>query len=247
MKHLVLPVMIITAFVPTAWAADAPTEKCFPARTAKKTIAKLEGLKPASQDTLEAALTAQFVGRSHTDPQPKLWTRIVGVDEPFTITPDGVVDAFHTRLQALSPDDEICGEVITKDGETSRIGLNIGVDVNFKNTSGPFSLAELQDGVRDGRSFYKKLYPGPMSLMVPKMTHVLVETVLPDFDTLDVTFTREGEPVAPPTIETFGGAYVIALEAIEASGADQMAIMGGPFRLSPSPSIKKLKSLGFGD
>ncbi len=221
-------------------------EKCFPFKGIGKYYKKMNSLKPARMDTLEAVMMAKFIRADETAPLPEFWARHGGVDTPFDVSTDGRVTNFHSIVGRLPKEAELCGKVITPTGEKPKIGLEMDSDIRFKNLTGPYSLAELQDGVADGKSFYKKMMPGPMALLVPKMTHVMV--LYDDENTVaDLRFTQAGVAVSSPPVEKFSDAYVIDLEDIEASGADTMVVGGGPFMLSPVPSVKKMKSLGFGD
>jgi hypothetical protein len=223
-----------------------PSEKCFPAEGLVKYYEKMSSLKPARLDTLEAVMSAEFVRDDETIELPKFWSRHAGQDTSFTVSADGKVTDFHPKVKALPKEAELCGQVRTPDGEEPKIGLSMDSDVVFKNRTGPYSLAELQDGVGDGKSFYKKMFGGPMAMLVPKMTHLTVQYL--DKDTpLQLSFTQDGAPVAMPPFEKFGGTYVIGLDDIEDTGADTMIVSGGEFKLMPSPSVKKMKALGFSE
>jgi len=121
--------------------APAAAEKCFPAKGIVKFYDKMSGLKPARTDTLEAVMTAAFERDDDAQMLPNFWARSEGVDTPFSVAADGRVTNFHQKLQMLPKTAELCGQVLTKDGETSKIGMNIDNDVLFKNRSGPYSIA----------------------------------------------------------------------------------------------------------
>ena len=245
MKTKLFGAALILSFVPLVSAADITNsvaeEKCFPVEGLTEFYDKFDKLKPKRLDTLEAVMSAEFIRENQAVDVPKLWARTAGQDRPFLVDAEGRLTDFHAVVITLPQDAQICGEVKTPEGE---IGLSIDSDIVFKNRTGPYSLAELQDGVGDGKSFYKKMFGGAMALFVPKMTHVTIQYINEDTP-LDMTFTQGGSPIASPPTEIFGGAHFIALEDIEASGADMMAIGGGEFKLMPSPSVKKMKSLGF--
>lgn len=225
-------------------AAPKLAEKCFPAEGLVQFYAKMTELKPARVDTLEAVMNAKFHREDDAMVLPKFWSRSGGQDVPFTVKEDGQVPDFHERIQKLPETAELCGQLMTPKGEEPKVGINIDNDILFKNRTGPYSLAELQDGVADGKSFYKKMLGGPMSLLVPSMTHISLQ-YSDKTAPLKVRFTQAGQAVSRPPIETFGRTFVIALEDIEASGADTFHVDGGPFKLMPTPSVKKMKSLGF--
>ena len=247
MRYRLIGALFISAIAAPAWAEDIPTpaaEKCFPAEGIVKYYKKMSSLKPARLDTLEAMMSAKFVREDDTIPLPKFWARSDGADTQFNVADDGIVTDFHVKASALPETAQLCGETRTPDGAEPKIGLSMDSDVLFKNRTGPYSLAELQDGVADGKSFYKKMFGGPMALLVPKMTHLSLEYLDKDAP-LQLSFTQAGQAVDTPPVDTFGKTFVIALKDIENSGADTMTVGGGAFKLMPSPSVKKMKSLGF--
>lgn len=224
-------------------------EKCFPIKSINKLIRKTQTIKASKQDTLELIMQAQFTGKTDAGVFPKFYSKSGPnpdtVIKPFRISPDGKVLNFHNHLMTLNENAELCGEVTTPQGEKPRVGFNLGSDIIFKNRTGPYTLAELQDGVADGKSWYKRMFPGPLSVMVPKMTHLMVQYGAPNMTAEGISFSKSGVSIEPPVIESFGGTFVIALDAIEALGADSMSVEGGAFILSPVPSVEKMKSLGF--
>lgn len=248
MKHiLILGGVISVCLNASALAEDISSqveEKCMPAKAMVKFYEKMTTLKPARLDTLEAVMEAKLTREDETVPFNRLWTRTGGKDIAFSVDADGKVTDFHSKVSTLPREAELCGEIITPEGEKPKVGLSMSSDVLFKNRTGPYSLAELQDGVGDGKSFYKKMFGGPMALLVPKMTHVSLSD-LNKPTPLQINFTQAGQSIASPPVEMFGDTFVIALEDIEASGADTMTVSGGPFKLMPTPSVKKMKSLGF--
>lgn len=237
-------------FMSTAAHADeAPAdasvnEKCFSADGLVKHVKKMNSLKPKRMDTLHAVMSAKWKRHLSEDPFPNMWTRQAGVDTPLSVNAEGDVADFNARLLTLSKGAEICGQKPAElNEEEPRFSMEVDSEILFQNTAGPYSIAQLQDGVADGKSFYKKMMPGPLALLVPKMTHLMLDY---DDETLplSVRYTKAGAAVDAPPYEMLGTSFVIALEDIEASGADMMHVEGGAFKLIPTPSISKMKSLG---
>ncbi len=246
MKTKLIGAALILSLAPLVSAEEAAApgaaEKCFSADTLVKHVKKMSSLKPKRMDTLHSVMDAGWVRRHGDDPYPKVWTRADGVDTPLSVDDKGIIPDFSARLSSLSKGAELCAPE-SQDQDNPNFEMSIGTAILFQNETGPFSIAELQDGVGDGKSFYKKMMPGPMALLVPKMTHVSVQyedKMLP----LNVRFTQAGAAVDAPPYEMSGSVFVFSLEDIEASGADMMHVDGGPFRLTPTPSIEKMKSLG---
>lgn len=248
---LILTIAISASMSSPAFSKDKSdireATECLPAEDIIKLFSKFDGLKPERRDTLEAALAARFI--ADTPPMPdRLYMKDDGVETPFTIEADGQISDF-SKLKKGSKDTELCVD------DPSRAGLNrkddglsfsIDFDIKFKNSGGSHSLAELEDGTDDGKSFYKKLFPGPAKLLVPKMTHVAVtykdKAAIPDIQAMKADAALQGLIIAP-----FAGMHVIDIAAFKNMGADALAISGGAYTLEPVPSIKKMKSLGFGE
>ena len=226
-------------------AENTPAKtKCFPVKSVTKLLKKTQKIKASKQDTLGLMMLAKFQGANELATAPRFYSKSDDQIHDFTILPDGAVEGFHEHLITLDENSELCGEVMTPGGETPKIGLSMGSEILFKNRTGPYTLAELQDGVADGKSWYKRMFPGPLAIMVPKMSHIMIDYEDKSLGTNGIIFTKSGVVVATPKVETFGNTYVISLGDIEASGADQLSIQGGAFLLSPVPSVEKMKSLG---
>ena len=224
-----------------AQAADtSPSEKCFPAEQVTKMFKKIDSLKASRRDSVDTMVQAFFVNvDARTEP---MTFSIKDGDQrdDFIVKEDGTIVDFYRKTRSLDEDAEFCGTT-RADG---KIGFGMGTDVQFKNTSGTHTMAEIIDGVRDGKSHYKKTVPGPMAMFVPKMTHVML--TYDDLDTVPNVTAMAAGAAQPVSMEMFGKAHVIDLETLKTMGADTLVIGGGSYTLSPVPSIKKMKSLGFG-
>ena len=103
-------------------------------------------------------------------------------------------------------------------------------------------MAEILDGVKDGKSHHKKNLGGAKAMFVPKMTHIAIVYDSPDV-VPDVSVTVNDESV-PAVLEPYGEMWVIDVEALEHRNVETITIDGGFYKLFPVPSIKKMKSLG---
>ena len=103
-------------------------------------------------------------------------------------------------------------------------------------------MAEISDGVKDGKSHYKKSVGGAAAIFVPKMTHIAITYQVPDA-TPNVSAVINGE-TTPVALEAYGDMWVIDVDALEDSAAETISIAGGPYELYPVPSIQKMESLG---
>ena len=247
MRYLVLMGLMLTA--PTyAQAQDADVQKCFPAKGLIKHYRKFDKLDADKKDAVSIKPEAKFeiLKEGHDYPQ-RFFVKDGDVETDLTIEPDGRISDFGKLLSA-SKDAEMCffdpkrAEIEDKE---DGISFSISMDITFNQESGYHSLAELKDGLKDGKSHYKKMM-GAMSFMVPKLTHVILSYDNEDMP-VQITAVKDGEAVAGLSSEPFSGAHVIDVAAIEALGADGLQISGGDYTLEPGASIEKMKKLGFGD
>jgi hypothetical protein len=245
-------------FAAPAFAQDAntegadeemrPAEMCFPAKDMIKYQQKFAKLDAKKKDTVSVKPAAQFeimtVGASF--PQ-RFFVRDGDVETDMPILPDGSVPSFGT-LFAASKDAEICifdpARAGTPKDEKS-IKFDVNMDVSFNQAGGTHSLAELEDGLKDGKSHYKKMF-GAMSFMMPNLTHVILSYEAEDTP-VQITATQGGAPITGLTSEAFAGAHVIEVAAIEALGGDGLQIVGGTYQLEPGLSVEKMKKFGFGE
>ena len=249
MKILPLALILFTSFVAPAFAADGDdirkATECRPAKDIIKLFSKFDKLKPGQRDTVDAIFDTKFIVENGPFPD-RLYYSHDGIEMPFTISPDGAVPDF-AKITKQPQDGDLCIDDPTREGlhrEEDGLEFSVDFDVKFKNMSGAHSLAELKDGAKDGKSFYKKLMPGPMKLMVPTLTYVSV--TYDDASTApDIQALKDGAPVEGLIIEPFGTTSVISLKHLEEIGAEGLKITGGAYMMEPSPSIEKMKSMGF--
>jgi len=238
---LIVLIALLTHLPATANEASDDPVRCFPAQSLRSFFKKFDNIKTEKRDTLHAVMDMKFRTDDNYRPPERFFIKDGTIELDLTIAPDGKITDFD-KLASVSKEAKLCGEDHNRNDNT-RFGLSGGADISFKNTSGRYSLAELTDGVKDGKSWYKKLFSGPMSIFVPKMTHIMI--VPEDKQSrLSITVTKDGSPTELPAIEHFGGGQVIALKDLEISGMKHLNVTGGIHKIMPVPSVKKMKSLG---
>ena len=243
-----------------AWAGEAEDLaagiKCKDAKGVIKMTQKFDKLKPAKKDTVSAIPEMRIITQDGGALPKRLFFRTDKQESDFSVASDGRVTDF-ARIRTMDKNGEMCLQSPAYIGQAdgkSGVGMSLDFNVLYKNSSGQHTLAELLDGARDGESHYKKLFPGPLAIMVPKMTHVGIEypgrepaQIKAMLSTIgsQIYATKAGKKVSGLNIETFGGMYVVALEDIKDLGADGLAVKGGAYTMTPIPSIEKMKKLGF--
>jgi hypothetical protein len=232
-----------------ASASDDQVRKaieCYPAEGIIELFGKFDKLKPEKRDTVDAFMDARFKILDGGKLPDRFFYRHDQTEIPFTLSDDGRVTDFNT-IRTRDKNGEVCAEDQARAGlpeSGDNLAFNADLQIRFHNASGTHSLAELQDGTKDGKSFFKKLVPAPVRLMIPKFDHVTIE--YEDRDTApNITAFDDQRDLSDLIIQPFGKTYVISVEHLEEIGADRLVINGGPYSLEPSPSIKKMKQLGF--
>lgn len=223
--------------------------ECMPGKDIVKLLTKFDKMDLDKRDTVDAFIAAMFnVEDGHALPD-RMFMRSGGVDTDLTIAADGKVPDFD-KIADMPKEGEICVEDQARAGlsrEDDGMSFSVDFDVKFKDESGIYSLEKLQDGAKDGKSFYKKLVPAPIRLLIPKMTHMSVTFDNPAAEGQRIEAFSGDTPVSGLIIEPFGETSVIEVAHIEGLGADRLVISGGAFDMEPSPSIEKMKKLGFSE
>ncbi|GLQ24294.1 hypothetical protein GCM10007853_21680 [Algimonas ampicilliniresistens] len=244
MKHTLLPlsVLILTA-APTAMAEDAPQpigdEFCFSIDGIGETLGKFDSLKPEKRDVVGAEIAMQFELEDGELMPERVELREGDQARMVMFDDQGRSVGLSDQLRSMAAPDSVC---VMDPPRAERFGKDIGysvdfgVGVRFKETPGTHSLTEIEEGLKDGRSHYKKMV-GAMGFMVPKFTHIAVsgedETTPPK-----VFATANGQDIGEPDFELYDGARMIAVDTLEDMGADGVRIEGDTYRMSPSPDAK---------
>ena len=125
--------------------------------------------------------------------------------------------------------------------ETEGYGVTLGLLPQVLDRDGTHTLAELERGGKDGRKFFKKMAPGVVSFMVPKLDHYAVSHPRDDKSKLPTVHAFRGEQdLGPVPMEPFDVSQLMSLEALEDMGADRIVVTG-PYRLFPMPDAKTVR------
>ncbi len=238
----ILLAMAIPAF---ADDEDAPKlrgeEQCFPFGGAVKQMNKFTKLKPEKRDTVgispAAKLTLNEEGASYPE---RLFIRDNGVETDLNVDAEGNVTNFGLIFEG-SEDVFLCSYDPARAGtplEDDSISFSMDMDIRYLENTGYHDLATLKDGLKDGKSHYKKM-AGAMSFMVPKMSHVMIAYDAEDTPAMFKAI-KDGAEIDIPTPDTFCDEPMISVETLEEMGADGLKIIGGPYKLMPTPNAKML-------
>lgn len=257
MRHLISLSLCsaLSLAVPKIWAdeTDEPVElreetRCFAAEGIVNFMKRFDGLDESRTDTLHAVFNANIDIRDEGGFPDRLYIKSGDQETNMTFDDEGLIEGFELEIRAAQEGAEICIQDKARAGtpvDQAGAVFSLPLSIRMKNTSGSYYMVELDDGLKDGKSFYKKMVGGAYALLVPKMTHLVVaydEENAP----LNLSVFNGDAPVTAPEAEPFNGAHVIRFKDLKKLGATRIEITGGAHRISPAPSVKTMKKFGFG-
>lgn len=217
-------------------------ENCFYVGWVSSKLRKLATLKPEKTDTVGVSPSAQFILDDSNQHYPeRVYIKDQGEQTEFSVSLDGRLLGFE-KISEASDDVEFCHYDPKRAGlpfDADGIKLNINTEIQFHNQSGAHSLDEIKDGLKDGRSHYKKI-AGALAIIVPKMSHIMIEY---EDETLALDFTafKDSTPLTETVPVIFCGSPMIKVKDLEDIGADHIVISGGDYTLLPVPGLAAMK------
>lgn len=216
-------------------------ETCQSARFITDYADKFRRLKDEQTDTVQMVPIARLVT---SEDIPHMPDRVYQKDGDnlidWALAKDGTIKGFDS-LTTASQSAQICtfdpkraGLDITEDG----LNWDIAMDIQFVSAKGTHSMDVLEDGLRDGRTHYKKA-AGTLSLFVPKMTHLMIRPVHDDVAVEPIAM-QKGEIVGPLKLDEYCGLQMVPMKALKDVKAHQLIIRGGAYRLLPVPGPKAM-------
>ena len=250
-KISIIGVLLLACTAGTqAWAKDKKLKQvpmitdevmgieCMPAKDFVKILGKLSTLKADKIDTVSMLPKMYFEINDGGAWPERVFFRHERVETPFILNPEGVVTDF-LRIKDMHKDGEMCMQDKTRIGvleDDNGLDTSIDLDLAYHSTSGSHTLAELKDGLDDGRAHIKKIAPAMVSFLIPKFTHMSVSAN--DGQTLDVKAFKGNEEVRGLNVFTFEGMQMVEFSQLKSLGADRLQISGGSYILGPTPSPK---------
>ena len=144
--------------------------------------------------------------------------------------------------RAAGPDAKACVVDPAREGrpvESRGYSNTVGFGVRFLDTPGTHTLAELEDGLKDGRAHWKKMV-GMMGFAMPKFDWIAVADDATN-EAPRVLALKDGAVLAEMEGEFLDGARMVAMDELEALGADAVLVEAEDYRLTPSPSPKTVR------
>ena len=217
-------------------------ENCFDAGWVSSKLRKLATLKLEKTDTVGVSPSAHFILEDNTQHYPeRAWMKDQGEQIELPIAPDGSLIGFE-KFRTASDNVELCHSDPKRAGlpfNADGIALNINTEIRFHNQSGTHNISEIKDGLKDGRSHYKKI-AGAMAIVVPKMSHIMIE-YKDDTRALDFTPMKGGVPLTETVPIVYCVSPMIKVKDLEDIGADSIKISGGKYTLLPALGLAGMK------
>lgn len=222
--------------------------RCFTAKGIRDFMGRFDGLKATQLDTLVASFRPRFEIKDEGALPDRFYLKSEGQEKDFVLDDDGGVPGFSSAVKGSSDESELCIMDKARAGTpVDQAGVNFSLPMSIRhiNVSGNYDMAELADGLKDGKSFYKKMVGGPMAILVPKMTHIVVsyddDEVTPQIEAFNGDDRIDGLVTEP-----FDGGHVVTFKDLKRLGATHLKVSGGEHSISPAPSIKTMKKFGIG-
>jgi len=221
---------------------------CFPTKKVPKLVKKLGEVKASRRDVVDVGLMPKFLIKDGGDWPDRFFLRTETdeIDIPIH-KPSGETPAF-LHIAKSHPKGEVC--VQDKARAARPVGdeglyFEMGLAPLFHNRTGRHDLAELSEGTKDGKSFYKKMIPGPLAVVVPDTKYLAVR--YDDFRREAMIYARVNGKDIPLMPERFKDLHIIALKTLKDMGASALVIKDGPYQLQPTVSAKLMKKFGWGE
>lgn len=220
--------------------------RCKPTKNVRKIESRFDDLKASKRDTVDAVVIPQIIIRDEGGLPDRIYLKHNDEEIDIAVNSYGKAPDLFTRIIASHEDTQVCVQDKARAGTSVDVpgaGLTLPISIRFKNNDGVYDMAEIDDGLKDGKSFYKKMAPGPMALLVPSLTHLVITYVDQSTPPQFVGYKGE-ELVGDVTIEPFDGSHVIKVKDLKDLGATHLKVLGGPHAMSPATSIKIMRKFG---
>lgn len=251
---MILRAIFLSLFliVPThAMAAKADKRGvtfCFPAKSVPKIVDELAEVKEEYRNIVDVTIDPKFIIKDGGVWPERFYLAREGetvTEMPF-FREDGRVPSFMTDVRA-APDTDICVDDPTRaDRPADDEGLyfEMGLSPFFANRSGQHSMAEILEGAKDGKRFYKKMLPNAVAFLMPATNYLAVKYDIAETP-LEAFALVNGQEIAL-TSERHKDFEVISCKELEDLGAEALIIRGGPYQLQPVPSPSIMRRFGWG-
>lgn len=235
--------------MPPAYATETRgTTFCFPAEKVPGILDELAEVKAERRDIVDVGLQPKFLIKDGGAWPERFYLARKGqlvTDIPFS-KETGATPTFISAVRA-TPDTDICVDDPTRaDRPQDDEGLyfEMGLSPIFHNQSGTHSLAELKEGAKDGKKFYKKMIPGAFRMFMPDTDYFAIK--YKDTTTTPAAFAQTASGEVQLEAEAHKDFWVVSLDDMKDIDATTMVVRGGLYELQPVPSPETMRRFGWG-
>jgi len=143
---------------------------CFPAKDVSKLVDRLGEVKQERRDIVDVEINPKFLIKDGGDWPERFFLRTKSTEIAVPIEkPSGLTPTFLEQAYAY-PESDICvADKARADRPENDEGLyfEMGLSPLFHNRSGLHEMAELKEGTKDGKKFYKKMIPAAVRMFMP--------------------------------------------------------------------------------
>jgi len=221
---------------------------CFPAKDVPRLVDNLKEIKQERRDIVDVDIKPKFLIKDGGDWPDRFFLRTASAEIEVPVEkPSGLTPTFINEVYA-NPESDVCvADASRADRPKYDEGLyfEMGLSPLFHNVSGVHEMAELKEGTKDGKKFYKKMIPAAVRMFMPDTDYLAV-----NYDDLRVTgaeiFARVNDKDIPLEVELFKEKHVVSFKDLKEMGASALVIKGGAYKLQPTVSVKTMKRFGWG-
>lgn len=236
-----------------AQSNDLPTDIrgevfCFPAKKIPKLVKKLGEVKETRRDVVDVGLMPRFLIKDGGDWPERFFIRTqdkeidIAIQKPSGETPDFLdVARAHPRGDVCVQDKARALRPKYDEG----LYFEMGLAPLFHNRTGEHPLDELTEGTKDGKSFYKKMIPSALALVMPDTKYLAVR--YDDFRRDSMIYARVNGKDIPLMPKAFKDLHVVSLKSLQEMEASALIVKGGAYQLQPTVSTKLMKKFGWGE
>jgi len=244
MRNFLVPISILMIGIPAQ--ANEPDIRdlieCVPAKEMTKLSDAVTGMKATRVDTINTNPSFELNALDGGPLPDRMFHRAQdGTETDLKMSETGKVEGF-AEIFAGDKKAEMCVEDSARAGllkTDDAFSFNMSLNMNFINKSGVYSMAELKDGLSDGKAVIKKMVDSPAAIFVPDMSHLYVEFEDPEAQPAFTAVLEDGKEETVETVK-LGEAFMIDYDSLKDMNAQTLRIEGGAHTLSPSMSPERM-------
>jgi len=221
---------------------------CFPAKDVPRLVDNLKEIKQDRRDIVDVDINPKFLIKDGGDWPERFFLRTESAEIEVPVEkPSGLTPTFINEVYA-HPESDVCVADAARAARPEYdegLYFEMGLSPLFHNVSGVHEMAELKEGTKDAKKFYKKMIPAAVRMFMPDTDYLAV-----NYNDLRVSgaeiFARvRGEDV-PLQAELYKEKHVVSYEDLKEMGASALIVRGGAYTLQPTVSVKTMKRFGWG-